>query len=640
MVAHRALRAIRRDDTFPWAIGHGTWPQRHMDNPFVFIAQIIATLLLITAGHGPGELQSLRMNDAHAAHLLPVHHFTEAVLLTSHSTSTFRHQLPSSTTPSASSDLDSAMVAHRAIRAIRRDDTFPWAIGHGTWPQRHMDNPFVFIAQIIATLLLITAGHGPGELQSLRMNDAHAAHLLPVHHFTEAVLLTSHSTSTFRHQLPSSTTPSACSDLKSAMVAHRALRAIRRDDTFPWAIGHGTWPQRHMDNPFVFIAQIIATLLLITAGHGPGELQSLRMNDAHAAHLLPVHHFTEAVLLTSHSTSTFRHQLPSSTTPSACSDLKSAMVAHRAIRAIRRDDTFPWAIGHGTWPQRHMDNPFVFIAQIIATLLLITAGHGPGELQSLRMNDAHAAHLLPVHHFTEAVLLTSHSTSTFRHQLPSSTTPSACSDLKSAMVAHRALRAIRRDDTFPWAIGHGTWPQRHMDNPFVFIAQIIATLLLITAGHGPGELQSLRMNDAHAAHLLPVHHFTEAVLLTSHSTSTFRHQLPSSTTPSACSDLKSAMVAHRAIRAIRRDDTFPWAIGHGTWPQRHMDNPFVFIAQIIATLLLITAGHGPAEVLRRSRRLAGLPPEDNIRMNDDTAIPLTYNAAASTSATHTAQGGR
>ncbi|KAL3170440.1 hypothetical protein MRX96_014672 [Rhipicephalus microplus] len=73
-------------------------------------------------------------------------------------------------------------------------------------------------------------------------------------------------------------------------------------------------------------------------------------------------------------------------------------------------------------------------AAIIATLLLITAGHGPGELQSLRMNDAHAAHLLPVHHFTEAVLLTSHSTSTIRHQLPSSTTPSACSDLDSALA--------------------------------------------------------------------------------------------------------------------------------------------------------------------------------------------------------------
>ncbi|KAL3211984.1 hypothetical protein MRX96_008240 [Rhipicephalus microplus] len=144
-------------------------------------------------------------------------------------------------------------------------------------------------------------------------------HLLPAHHFTEAVLLTSHSTSTFRHQLPSSTTAPVRT---SAMVAHRARRAIRRDDTYPWAIGHGTWPQRHMDNPFVFIAQIIATLLLITtAGHGPGELQSLRLNDAHAAHLLPAHHFTEAVLLTSHSTSTFRYQLPSSTTPSACSDL-------------------------------------------------------------------------------------------------------------------------------------------------------------------------------------------------------------------------------------------------------------------------------------------------------------------------------
>ncbi|XP_075730668.1 uncharacterized protein LOC142772961 isoform X2 [Rhipicephalus microplus] len=117
------------------------------------------------------------------------------------------------------------------------------------------------------------------------------------------------------------------------------------------------------------------------------------------------------------------------------------------------------------------DTDNVCLLTIIATLLLITAGHGPGELQSLRMNDAHAAHLLPVHHFTEAVLLTSHSTSTFRHQLPSSTTPRACSDLDSAMVAHRALRAIRRDDTFLWAIGHGTWPQRHMNNPFVFIAQ-------------------------------------------------------------------------------------------------------------------------------------------------------------------------
>ncbi|KAH8021631.1 hypothetical protein HPB51_016027 [Rhipicephalus microplus] len=57
-------------------------------------------------------------------------------------------------------------------------------------------------------------------------------------------------------------------------------------------------------------------------------------------------------------------------------------------------------------------------------------------------------------------------------------------------------------------------------------------------------------------------------------------------------------------------------------------------------------GYGPAtqvrwlqEVLRRSRRLAGLPP-DNISMNDDTAMPLTYYAAASTSATDTAQGGR
>ncbi|KAL3171901.1 hypothetical protein MRX96_013480 [Rhipicephalus microplus] len=105
-----------------------------------------------------------------------------------------------------------------------------------------------------------------------------------------------------------------------------------------------------------------------------------------------------------------------------------------------------------------------------------------------------------------------------------------------------------------------------MDNPFVFIAQIIATLLLITAGHGPGELQSLRMNDTHAAHLLPIDHFTKAVPLTSHSTSTFRHQLPSSTTPSACSDLDSAMVAHRAIRAIRGDDTFLWAINF------HIDN--------------------------------------------------------------------
>ncbi|KAH8026566.1 hypothetical protein HPB51_021976 [Rhipicephalus microplus] len=46
-----------------------------------------------------------------------------------------------------------------------------------------------------------------------------------------------------------------------------------------------------------------------------------------------------------------------------------------------------------------------------------------------------------------------------------------------------------------------------------------------------------------------------------------------------------------------------------------------------------------AEVLRRSRRLDGLP-QENISINDDTAIPLTYNAAASTSATYTAQGGR
>ncbi|KAH8029930.1 hypothetical protein HPB51_005929 [Rhipicephalus microplus] len=45
------------------------------------------------------------------------------------------------------------------------------------------------------------------------------------------------------------------------------------------------------------------------------------------------------------------------------------------------------------------------------------------------------------------------------------------------------------------------------------------------------------------------------------------------------------------------------------------------------------------EVLRRSRRLAGIPP-DNISMNDDTAISLSYYAAASTSATDTAQGGR
>ncbi|KAL1436278.1 hypothetical protein MTO96_049793 [Rhipicephalus appendiculatus] len=598
-VAHQALRAIRRDDTFPWAIGNGTWPQRHMDNPFVFIAQMIATLLLIGAGNGHGEIRSRLMDDTYAAHLLPVRHFNEAVLLTSHSNSAFHHQLPSSTTASVCSDLNSAFVAHQALRAIRRDDTFPWAIGNGTWPQRHMDNPFVFIAQMIATLLLIAAGNGHGEIRSRLMDDTYAAYLLPVRHFNEAVLLTSHSNSAFHHQLPSSTTANVCSDLNSAFVAHQALRAIRRDDTSPWAIGNGTWPQRHMDNPFVFIAQMIATLLLIAAGNGHGEIRSRLMDDTYAAHLLPVRHFNEAVLLTSHSNSAFHNQLPSSTTASVCSDLNSAFVAHQALRAIRRDDTFPWAIGNGTWPQRHMDNPFVFIAQMIATLLLIAAGNGHGEIRSRLMDDTYAAHLLPVRHFNEAVLLTAHSNSAFHHQLPSSTTASVCSDLNSAFVAHQALRAIRRDDTFPWAMGNGTWPQRHMDNSFVFIAQMIATLLLIGAGNGHGEIRSRLMDDTYAAHLLPVRHFNEAVLLTSHSNSAFHHQLPSSTTASVCSNLNSAFVAHQALRAIRRDDTFPWAIGNGTWPQRHMDNPFVFIAQMIATLLLIAAGNGHGEIRSR-----------------------------------------
>ncbi|KAH8032553.1 hypothetical protein HPB51_026006 [Rhipicephalus microplus] len=59
---------------------------------------------------------------------------------------------------------------------------------------------------------------------------------------------------------------------------------------------------------------------------------------------------------------------------------------------------------------------------------------------------------------------------------------------------------------------------------------------------------------------------------------------------------------------------------------------------VVTCLATYTGDRTTAEVLRRSRRLAGLPP-DNISMNDDTAIPLTYYAAASTSATDTAQGG-
>ncbi|KAL1481738.1 hypothetical protein MTO96_034251 [Rhipicephalus appendiculatus] len=122
---------------------------------------------------------------------------------------------------------------------------------------------------------------------------------------------------------------------------------------------------------------------------------------------------------------------------------------------------------------------------MVATLLLIAAGHGPGEIQSRQMDDTYAAHLLPVLHFTEAGLLTWHSNSVFHHQLSSSTIPSVCSNLNSALVAYQTLRVIGRDDTFPWAIGHGTWPLRHMDNPFVFIAHMIGILLLMAAGHGP-----------------------------------------------------------------------------------------------------------------------------------------------------------
>ncbi|KAH8029253.1 hypothetical protein HPB51_024427 [Rhipicephalus microplus] len=147
------------------------------------------------------------------------------------------------------------------------------------------------------------------------------------------------------------------------------------------------------------------------------------------------------------------------------------------------------------------------------------------------------------------------------------------------------------------------------------------------------------MNDAHAAHLLPVHHFTEAVLLTSHSTRTFRHQLPSSTTPSACSDLDSAMVAHRDLRAIRRDDTFPWAIGHGTLPQRHMDNPFVFIAQVTAWIHFTAVPISPAisdtnglSCHLNDMKVSACPCDSDVSM----VIPLPNEGIGSTTTSSTA----
>ncbi|KAL3193901.1 hypothetical protein MRX96_000183 [Rhipicephalus microplus] len=54
----------------------------------------------------------------------------------------------------------------------------------------------------------------------------------------------------------------------------------------------------------------------------------------------------------------------------------------------------------------------------------------------------------------------------------------------------------------------------------------------------------------------------------------------------------------------------------------------------------VTCHPGPrSRNASKKQTLAGLP-MDNISVNDDTAIPLTYYAVASTSATNTAQGGR
>ncbi|KAH8021244.1 hypothetical protein HPB51_013919 [Rhipicephalus microplus] len=88
------------------------------------------------------------------------------------------------------------------------------------------------------------------------------------------------------------------------------------------------------------------------------------------------------------------------------------------------------------------------------------------------------------------------------------------------------------------------------------------------------------MEDTHAAHLLSVCRFTETLKLKSHSSSTFHHNLPSSTSPSNCSGSNSALVAHQVILAMISNDTFAPVIELGSWLQRHMYNPFVFIAQI------------------------------------------------------------
>ncbi|XP_075728599.1 uncharacterized protein LOC119182975 [Rhipicephalus microplus] len=212
-------------------------------NPFVFIVQLVATLLLI-----PAECDVLgwqaAINALQPAILLPVNVSTAHAHLSDIWTTP-----PSSTAVGALAGLDGGATALQAIHwSIKPDRNHPDAIGHGSITGMTA-NPFVFIVQLVATLLLI-----PAECDVLgwqaAINALQPAILLPVNLSTAHAHLSDIWTTP-----PSSTAVGALAGLDEGATALQASHwSIKPARDHPDAIGHGSITGMTA-NPFVFIVQ-------------------------------------------------------------------------------------------------------------------------------------------------------------------------------------------------------------------------------------------------------------------------------------------------------------------------------------------------------------------------------------------------
>ncbi|KAL1432609.1 hypothetical protein MTO96_013079 [Rhipicephalus appendiculatus] len=136
-------------------------------------------------------------------------------------------------------------------------------------------NPFVFIVQIVVTLLLIPVDYDdPGQQASIYA-------IQPTTNLATGTSIAQMRTDIKENWIfkPTSSTISAVAGHCSGSLAalqDTLLWSLKSGRNLPRAIGHGNWADMKHTNPFVFIVQIVVTLLLIPVDYDdPGQQASI-----------------------------------------------------------------------------------------------------------------------------------------------------------------------------------------------------------------------------------------------------------------------------------------------------------------------------------------------------------------------------